>query len=92
MDKTLDQAGPLLTINDVMERLTVGEWFVRRLIAERRIGYLKVGAKVRFTRDDVENFVVSSRRLHVSTSSWEDFDPPGIPEFLQSSSPKSPKG
>jgi excisionase family DNA binding protein len=83
MDNPHFEGDQLLTIDDVAERLNVGERFVRRLVAERRIGYLKVGAKVRFTRDDVEAFVASSRRMHVSTTFWED-PGPSLMGFLES--------
>ena len=89
MDNDRGDTDPLLTIDDVAQRLNVGERFVRRLVAERRIGYLKVGAKVRFTRDDVEAFVAASRRLQVTTRRWEDSGPVSFPEFMESLSPLS---
>lgn len=85
MDSEDNQSAPLLTINDVMARLNVGERFVRRLIAERRIGYLKVGAKVRFTREDVDEFVSGSRACLVTTRRWDEPREPFAPaEFLES--------
>lgn len=72
----------LLTTAEVAERLNVGERYIRRLVAERRIGYLKLGAKVRFTRDDVEAFVSSSRKLSVSTRRWDIDDLADNAEFL----------
>jgi excisionase family DNA binding protein len=35
--------------------------FVRRLIAERRIAYVKLGRHVRIAADDLEAFIVASR-------------------------------
>ena len=42
----------LLDIDGLAERLGVGERFVRRLVEERRIPYLKIGRLVRFDTDD----------------------------------------
>jgi excisionase family DNA binding protein len=53
---------PLLTVTDVAEALGVGERFVRRLTAERRMPFFKIGAKVRFAREDLEAFMASSRQ------------------------------
>ena len=49
--------GPLLAINEVAERLNVTPRFVRRLIAERRIRYFKLGRHVRLAQDDVDEWV-----------------------------------
>ena len=49
--------GPLLAINEVAERLNVTPRFVRRLIAERRIRYFKLGRHVRLAEDDVTEWV-----------------------------------
>jgi excisionase family DNA binding protein len=51
----------LLTIEEVANQLNVGERFVRRLVAERRIGFLKVGRYVRFHRADVEALIEAGR-------------------------------
>ncbi|WP_425329462.1 helix-turn-helix domain-containing protein [Streptomyces inhibens] len=40
-------AGPLLTVDEAAERLRTGVRFVRRLIQERCIRYVKVGRHVR---------------------------------------------
>lgn len=51
----------LLTVEDVATRLGTKVRFVRRLIAERRISYIKVGRYVRISRKDLEAFVQTGR-------------------------------
>ena len=55
----------LLTVEEAAERLGTGPRFVRRLIAERRIGFVRLGARkgcpVRIGEDDLAAFVVSGR-------------------------------
>jgi excisionase family DNA binding protein len=55
------QNEPLLDIAGLAARLAVSERFVRRLVHERRIPYLKVGHFVRFDPTDVERMLVASR-------------------------------
>ena len=49
----------LLTVEQAAERLGTSERFVRRLIAERRIAYVKLGRHVRIAADDLEAFIVA---------------------------------
>lgn len=51
----------LLTPEEVAERLRTSPRFVRRLIAERRIAFTKVGKFVRITAADVEAFIAAGR-------------------------------
>jgi excisionase family DNA binding protein len=51
----------LLTVEQAAERLGTSERFVRRLIAERRIAYCKLGRHVRITEADLINFVATGR-------------------------------
>ena len=51
----------LLTVEQAAERLGTSERFVRRLIAERRIAYVKLGRHVRITEHDLINFVTTGR-------------------------------
>jgi excisionase family DNA binding protein len=51
----------LLSVEQAAERLGTSTRFVRRLIAERRIAYVKVGRHVRLDPDDVEAFIAVSR-------------------------------
>jgi excisionase family DNA binding protein len=51
----------LLTVEQAAERLGTSERFVRRLIAERRIAYVKLGRYVRIPEPDLINFVTTGR-------------------------------
>ncbi len=51
----------LLTIAQAGEYLGTGERFIRRLITERRIGYVKVGKYVRLERSALDAFVDAGR-------------------------------
>ena len=51
----------LLSVEQAAERLGTSVRFVRRLIAERRIAYVKVGRHVRLDPTDVEAFIAASR-------------------------------
>jgi excisionase family DNA binding protein len=53
----------LLTVEEAADRLGTSVRFVRRLIAERRIAYVKVGRHVRLDPADVEAFIAASRVL-----------------------------
>jgi excisionase family DNA binding protein len=49
----------LLNVEGVAQVLGVEVRFVRRLIAERRIPYVKVGHYVRFDADEIERWIDS---------------------------------
>ena len=51
----------MLTVEQAAECLGTSERFVRRLIAERRIAYVKLGRHVRITEHDLINFVTTGR-------------------------------
>jgi excisionase family DNA binding protein len=51
----------LLTVDQAAERLGTSVRFVRRLIAERRIAYVKLGRHVRIAAEDLEAFIVAGR-------------------------------
>jgi excisionase family DNA binding protein len=53
--------GPLLSVAEAGEYLGTGERFIRRLITERRIGYVKVGKYVRLERSTLDAFVDAGR-------------------------------
>ncbi|MCP4087110.1 MAG: helix-turn-helix domain-containing protein [Actinomycetia bacterium] len=53
--------GHLFGIADLARHLGVTERFVRRLIAERRLTYCKIGKFVRFHPDDVEDWINRNR-------------------------------
>jgi excisionase family DNA binding protein len=56
------QSGPthdLLTVDQAAERLGTPVRFVRRLVAERRVRFYKVGRYVRFAAQDLDEFVAA---------------------------------
>ncbi len=55
-------AGALLTVDEAAERLRTGVRFIRRLIQERRIQYVKVGRHVRIP-DAALNAYIAERTV-----------------------------
>ena len=53
--------GDLLDIDGLARRLGTTPRFVRRLVEERRIPYLKIGKHVRFDAAEVERWILVSR-------------------------------
>ncbi len=52
---------PLLTVDQAAERLSTKPRFIRRLIAEQRIPYVKLGAHVRIDARDIDAFIAAGR-------------------------------
>lgn len=52
---------PLLTVDQVAEQLGTPTRFVRRLIAQRRIGFCRVGRYVRISANDLSDFIEAGR-------------------------------
>jgi excisionase family DNA binding protein len=48
---------PFLTIVETAEYLGTTERFIRRLIAERRIGFIKLGRPIRIPMSAIEDFL-----------------------------------
>ncbi len=51
----------LLTVAQAGNYLGTGERFVRRLVAERRISYVKLGTYVRLQRSTLDDFIEACR-------------------------------
>ena len=51
----------LLTVEQAAERLGTSVRFVRRLVAERRIAYVKIGRHVRIATRDLDAFIAAGR-------------------------------
>jgi excisionase family DNA binding protein len=51
----------LIDVADLAERLCVSERFVRRLIAERRVPFFKVGKFIRFDSNDIDQWIQNHR-------------------------------
>ena len=60
----------LLTVDEAAERLGTSTRFIRRLIAERRIAYTKLGRHVRLATRDLDVFVASGRVEPHSLAGW----------------------
>jgi len=58
---SLGDSGQLLTIGQAAEYLGTGQRFVRRLISERRIAYVKLGKHVRLERSALDRFINDGR-------------------------------
>lgn len=53
--------GTLLTVEAAARRLSTSPRFIRRLIAERRIEFVKVGRHVRITESALDEFIDAGR-------------------------------
>jgi excisionase family DNA binding protein len=51
----------LLSVEQASERLGTSPRFVRRLVFERRIAYVKLGRHVRITQADLDAFIAAGR-------------------------------
>ena len=60
---TSGQNDQLLTVAQAGDYLGTGERFVRRLITERRITYVKLGKYVRLQRSVLDAFIEAGRVL-----------------------------
>ena len=58
---SLEQHNQLLTVAQAGDYLGTGERFVRRLIAQRRITYVKLGKYVRLQRSTLDDFIEAGR-------------------------------
>ena len=56
-----DRPAPLLTVNDVATRLGVTRRFVRRLVAERRIVFHRIGKFIRFDPAEIDALIHEGR-------------------------------
>ena len=51
----------LLTVDQAAEAMGTSARFIRRLIAERRIAYTKIGRHVRIAESDLINYITAGR-------------------------------
>jgi len=56
-----DDKAPLISVEQLADELGVSVRYVRRVVAERRIPYVKVGHLIRFQRDEVQRWVDANR-------------------------------
>ncbi len=64
----LRETDRLLTVAQAAERMSTSVRFVRRLIAERRIAFVKLGRHVRIAESDITAFIESGRVPPMDTS------------------------
>jgi excisionase family DNA binding protein len=63
----------LYTVDQAAERLNTTPRFVRRLIAERRIPYVKLGRHVRIAERDIAAFIAAGRVEQMDEADvWRD--------------------
>jgi excisionase family DNA binding protein len=55
------ESAPPLTLEQAAQYLNVNERFIRRLVAERRVPYYKVGRLLRFRANDLEDLLEGGR-------------------------------
>jgi excisionase family DNA binding protein len=61
----------LLTVDAAAERLSTSPRFIRRLIAERRIEFVKIGRHVRISESALSRFINAGRTAPVTaTDVW----------------------
>jgi excisionase family DNA binding protein len=56
-----EQRDQLLTVAQAADYLGTGKRFIRRLIAQRRIAYVKLGKYVRLQRSALDDFIEAGR-------------------------------
>jgi excisionase family DNA binding protein len=63
----------LLTVTQAAESLNTSERFVRRLIAERRIAFVRIGRHVRIASNVLDDFVASGvvPARQTKVSAWQ---------------------
>jgi excisionase family DNA binding protein len=59
----IERDDPLLTVAQAGDYLGTGQRFVRRLITQRRITYIKIGKFVRLPRSALDAFIEAGRVL-----------------------------
>ncbi len=57
----------LLTPEEAAERLSTTKRFIRRLVEERKITFIKVGRFIRFTDADLDTYIAERK---VSPGEW----------------------
>lgn len=66
-------ADGLLTVEATAERMSTSVRFVRRLIAERRIAFVKLGRHVRISETDMAAFIEAGRVTPLDASyGWQN--------------------
>jgi excisionase family DNA binding protein len=67
------QAGDLLTVEQAADRISMSARYVRRLIAERRIVFYRLGRSVRIDPVDLTALIASGRVEPITSASvWNE--------------------
>lgn len=67
------QAGDLLTVEQTADRISMSARYVRRLIAERRIVFYRLGRSVRIDPVDLTALIASGRVEPITSASvWNE--------------------
>ncbi len=69
-DGNTGERPPLMDIEEVARRLSVGVRHVRRLVAEKRIPYRKWGHLLRFERDEIEEWIEAMKVPAQPPAGW----------------------
>lgn len=65
--------GDVLTVDQAAERMNMSVRYVRRLVADRRIAYHRIGRSIRLTATDVDAHLAAGRVEPLTTSEvWRD--------------------
>lgn len=80
---------PLLNVDQAAERLGTSPRFIRRLIAERRITFAKIGKHVRIDSADLDAFVAAGRVHASGTDLVRERTTPARPHSLPRASGES---
>jgi len=67
----MSTVGRLLTVEQAALYMNTTVRFVRRLVAERRIAFVKLGRHVRLCTSDIDAFVAAGR-VEPVTVAWRD--------------------
>ena len=63
----------LMTFEEAADRLGTSVRFVRRLVVERRIAYVKVGRYVRFHPDDLAEYEAAHQMITTREVLWTSY-------------------
>jgi excisionase family DNA binding protein len=82
---------PLFTVDQAAERLGTSPRFIRRLIAERRIAFAKLGKHVRIDSADLDAFVAAGRVAPATAAPGPESRDATIPRACSAVPPVSPE-
>ena len=66
LDVVVSAAPRLLSITDAAKYMACTVWFLKCLIANKRLAYVKIGNRIRIDRSDLDRFIDSQRNAPVT--------------------------